>query len=270
MKPVDKRNLLNHLANYKQTSLHICESGTWWKHGKPYSHILPIECSDRNLIDAGYHEELADLVRRYSVKKHQGFHHLNSSQALAVNLFGPLIIEHRMSILDDQLESEPANAEFLFEHIEDRVEATNFDFCIRASGKSVFVEVKYTEGRFGPAKPDAEHIDKYKMVYQSRLKEMAIISEAEFFKSYQLWRNLIYTDMGDVIFVLPRFRSDLAGEVAAAIKRISNKDRARIRYIDDICDSAENDGSGCFRSHYGEFRRKYLPDTKASLGRPSK
>ena len=82
-------NLKKHLANYKETVLNIKGNGIWKNNGKEYPHILPESQYSKNLIDAGFQVKLCQLTK----SKHCDFHHLNSSQALAINLFGPMKIK---------------------------------------------------------------------------------------------------------------------------------------------------------------------------------
>lgn len=60
-----------------------------------------------------------------------------------------------------------------------------------------------------------------------RKEKVASISKEEFFKHYQLWRNIIYAVEGLVVFVFVEPRKDLTGAVESAkrkcihIKRMS-------------------------------------------------
>jgi hypothetical protein len=80
-----------------------------------------------------------------------------------------------------------------------------------------------------------------------------------FFKGYQLWRNIIYADLGTVVFIFPKYRTDLERAVTDAISQMKiYKDRIKIIYIEDICDSMEKDDSNKVKEHYMEFRKKYF------------
>ena len=256
-----RKAVILHLADYKVRALGIEANGTWWGNCKEYGHILPEELSDLNIIDKGYHPRIADMIKKKS--RHLGFHHLNSSQALTANLFGPFIKERKIDQLKNLFGLELINGVGLFEHIHDRVEGTNFDFAVTGLQTNLFVEVKYTEDRFGSAKRDQHHIEKYKKIYQGRLKKIVDISADEFFRDYQLWRNICYSDLGLVAFVIPKFRKDLVKKVEAAKERIHNPEKVRIVWIDDICRQGELQSSSVMKAHYVEFRRKYLEITNA-------
>jgi hypothetical protein len=80
-------NLKRHLADYKRACLGITEPGIFEYRGRdvPQDHILPVADFSRNLL-----EEASTFFSVYpNVKRHQFFHHLNSSQAFAFNLFFP-------------------------------------------------------------------------------------------------------------------------------------------------------------------------------------
>src|SRR4051812_16548522 len=87
--------LREHLAKYKQEVLGEAESGSWRDHG-PYPHILPESKQALNIIPEvraefwDYIEECQATESR-RVKLHRDFAHLNSSQALAFNLFFPFL-----------------------------------------------------------------------------------------------------------------------------------------------------------------------------------
>ncbi len=70
--------------------LHVKESGYWNYRGTLVEHkyILPPKLYMRNLLP-GYLEEIGRYVKSdgVTIKLHQYFHHLNSSQAMCLNLF---------------------------------------------------------------------------------------------------------------------------------------------------------------------------------------
>src|SRR5438094_9661392 len=79
--------LQEHLARYAKRRLGIFEQGTY--RGRPYSHVLPSGLRFLNLLES-IRAELQDYLRAHpSITPHPDFHHLNSSQAFAFNLFYP-------------------------------------------------------------------------------------------------------------------------------------------------------------------------------------
>jgi hypothetical protein len=93
----EKDSILRHLSNYKNDTLGIFEDGTY--KGKGYSHILPINMIKENLIRSKYRNELEKTFVEMEKNIHIYFNHLNSSQALALNLFVPLIKENKLLIV---------------------------------------------------------------------------------------------------------------------------------------------------------------------------
>jgi hypothetical protein len=253
-----KQKLYDHLSDYKKNVLCIEQCGTWSKNGKKYDHILPIENIESNLIDSPYKAALSEYLKKQETSLHHGFHHLNSSQALAFNLFFPMIIERKLNILIGNacIDQEPDKA--IFEHIHDEIENTNFDFYIFTNKQHYFFEVKYSEDSFGTAPQDENHIRKYEEIYRKRIEDIADIDINTFFRNYQLWRNIIYTRQGLISFILPRFRSDLAHEIENTKKVVKYPDRVRTIYIDDICNKMIDLENESITQHYKEFCHKYL------------
>lgn len=75
-----------HLAEYKRTQLGITESGIFYRNGRAYEHILPAAQAMLNVFDEA-RPTLKKLLEKKQIKLHRDFHHLNSSQAFAFNLF---------------------------------------------------------------------------------------------------------------------------------------------------------------------------------------
>ncbi len=255
MNTKDIEKIIEHLTKYKEQTLNINECGNYWKDQEQYyHHILPIKLADKNIINKGC--DLSELL--HTIKKHQGFHHLNSSQALALNLFGPLVKCKRFDIIDNI--NPLSNSHF--EYIEDKIEKTTFDFFIEdsCSANKYFFEVKYTEHDFGYTDNDQKHQIKYEQIYRGKLQKIsAKVSKEDFFEQYQLWRNIIYAEKGNVYFILPKFRTDLVEKIENAKTLIADNDiknRINILYIDDIVKRAKNVPE--LKEHYEEFEKKYL------------
>jgi len=96
-----KTKILEKLVEYKKTQkdLRNLDSGTY--RGKLYDHILPLADkkykNKANIIeyyrDDFYKSELS------KIKYHKYFHHLNSSQAMCINFFYPLIKKEQLNIV---------------------------------------------------------------------------------------------------------------------------------------------------------------------------
>jgi len=258
MKNKLKDQILEHLGKYKGKTLEVHELGVC--RGKEYAHILPKEQKYKNLINSDYWDAMREKINEDKVKLHQFFHHLNSSQALTINFFVPIIVEDKFhyifSALDVGKEIVKNNK---LEKVIKSNEFTNFDFFLEGELNNYFFEVKYTEDRFTSRKIKDSTSDKYNRLYEERLKRLApCITKEDFFKQYQLWRNLIYATEGIVVFVFPRFREDLEKAVLSAKKEMKfHQENVKILYLDDICSEIIKDGDEKLIKHYTEFQKKY-------------
>ena len=261
-----KFQVLSHLEKYKKEILKINKSGNF--KGKEYPHILSKDEIDKNLLQTYYNdvlkEKFSELKKNGQI--HRYFHHLNSSQAFALNLFVPII---EGNLYQDFLEKEiGCISEPEFEHVEENSfeknenRKTNFDFYICANKKNYFFEVKYTEDSFGKAKNNAEHHEKYERTYKSELEKICSqnIDEKRFLKEYQLWRNLCYVQYGEVYFVFPSFRTDLKAKVeeAKSLLKTEHQDSVHVLEIDDFVQRMIDNNTQKISAHYKEFKRKYL------------
>lgn len=211
----------NEIRNYfelnKERLFGKIEKGRWRNSEKIYSHILPEESKNLNLVQP-YRNNLEKYLEKYSkeIKKHIYFHHLNSSQAMCLNFFYPLIEEKELDLILKQFgfENEEINYDkTCFEKASDierknkNYRPTSFDFYIETvSKKKFYFEIKYTEQEFGKAKSDDIHNTKFNDVYKGNLgfitKEYH--TPDAFFKNYQILRNLICISKDSyVIFLYP-------------------------------------------------------------------
>ncbi len=259
MKRFDKTPILAHLSKYKADILGVQTNGKWQGNQKEYSHILPKNQVAKNLIDKGYQNFIFEWIINSGGKLHGGFHHLNSSQALAFNLFVPLIIENCLQTtvlagLDivDEIE------QCAFEHVQDADEGTNFDFYMRGMKSQYYFEVKYTEDNFGSSKSDERHRQKFQSIYRPRLKTMREIQLEEFLQKYQLWRNFCYADHGVVVIVLPKCREDLICSIESTRDLVKCKENIKTLFIEDILTRIQKIKNGRLNVHYLEFANKYL------------
>lgn len=261
---MNEKIILN-LCSYKNDILKITENGTY--HNKTYLHILPKNMSEKNLLETKYFDDLKKEFHDLQNKKkiHRYFHHLNSSQALALNFFVPIVKEGLLSNFLG-IEDEVFNTKFEYEE-ENSFEVnpyrkTNFDFYAESNNKKYFFEVKYTEKGFGSAKKGSAHKEKYKTIYKPTLEKIckANIPENEFFKNYQLWRNLCHVQYGTICFVLPSFRNDLIKIIENAKSFIKEEyiKFIQIKIIDDFALKMTSHKNVNISNHYKEFKKKYF------------
>jgi len=272
-------DLIAHLVSYKRTQLGDPPAGTFRHRGKDlaYEHILPKRSSQLNFL-AESRDEIVTFLRAHpQVKLHRYFHHLNSSQAFALNLFVPFFEGGRKassSLLaalgqkGDLLRWEP-------EAIPDLLEETNLDAVWETNdGVKTFCEVKLSERDFGKARHDDRHLAKLREIYLPRLApdlSPELQTTAGFFGSYQILRNvwhMVGTPKGRLIFLIPRRNARLWPLLETVRAGVAQKVRSRIHCvaIEDVLDSlAENTASPTrFRGLARQLREKYVPTPQAT------
>ena len=211
MKYIDE--IKQKLSDYKKEKFPELDDGIWKKNKQRYSHIIPESERYYNLLPA-YRDNLVKYIETQNVKLHIDFHHLNSSQAMCLNFFYPLITEKRLDIILDLLNFYRETVDYSTVCFEkDGIEKsygrrpTSFDFYLETkSGKKLYFEIKYTESEFGKAKNDKEHIEKFEEIYSGLLNPIReeFHSKDRFFENYQILRNLIHlTENSFVIFLYP-------------------------------------------------------------------
>ena len=82
------KRLREHLSTYKRNRLGVKKDGVWVKNCKKYPHILPRKAYKLNILET-IRSELWAHEKVRSLSLHRDFHHLNSSQSMAFNLFFP-------------------------------------------------------------------------------------------------------------------------------------------------------------------------------------
>jgi hypothetical protein len=254
-------NVKKHLTQYKEKTLNIKQCGIYKKNGKPYTHILPDNVLENNILSSSYHDVIIDYILQNKIKLDENISHLNSSQILCFNLFIPLLLENKSDIIDTEIA--PNNIRFEFEHIEDEKEGTNFDLFIEQDNQKHFFEIKYTESGFGSGvKKKLEK--KYNDVYIDTIRKFKYLErdQERFYKYYQLFRNMFYCLKGQVYFVLPKAREDLISTIVwLKGKYCQNKYLEKIKTItiEDIIDNINAKITDKkLLEHYVLFREKYL------------
>ncbi|NLW18381.1 MAG: hypothetical protein GXY81_01650 [Candidatus Cloacimonetes bacterium] len=236
-----KKDVLKHMGDYKREVLKIEDNGKWWlnkkeNHFVTHDHILPVidgessaqKYSDNNIrkqnILPEYRNECWDYIKKEKINLHRFFHHLNSSQAMCLNLFYPFVVNDLSNasiisaIQSKCRETIPIegprlmNYNFEYESSLDRYNGqkpTNFDLCISGESTKLLFEVKYTEEGFGgiDKKKKATYVEKYKNLYE-KMASKVISNEwnkcDNFIDNYQIMRNLVHIDNSTyLIFLYP-------------------------------------------------------------------
>ena len=259
---------------YRKKNLEISKPGIFRYKGEELlkEHILPLKYRKLNIIET-YRKEFY-LSQESKINYHRYFHHLNSSQALCINLFFPLIFENKLNKLSEILKipiSSPVKSCFEKEsdiEIGNR-RKTNFDFFMQLPGETkIYFEIKYTETEFGKTKDDSEHRAKFKETYEPLLKNNHFIKKeyhemSSFFDQYQIMRNICHIDnQSHVVFVYPVENKKIHQQALFAQDQILTEKGQRkfqIVPIQTISNGIlENTTSGKMQKHYTAFNEKYL------------
>jgi hypothetical protein len=159
---------------------------------------------------------------------------------------------------------------------------TSFDFYFETElEKKFFFEIKYTESGFGSIKGDNyKHVDKFNKVYKPYLdknEEKTVIQPEysemkEFFKHYQIIRNLIHVnDNSYVVFLYPDGNALIKNSAKEAkekiIKQECSEHLINVTWeditsfmISDI--KPETDQEKYLFEYLAEFQEKYLNYSK--------
>lgn len=280
-RPNFSREMRDWMGIYREKVLERTDSGTW--RNLPYPHILSATDSAEgfNLIK-GIRPAFENYAERNHIQLHRDFAHLNSSQALAFNLFFPMLptseselkwgAPERISALLDQPLRKLKRAEF--EKILNLEERTNLDWWGEFDdGGQLFCEVKFTESGFGKAtSPSTDYRGRIERIYRPMLEgviEPRLLDDLTWFKAnYQILRNLAHlgvsnsSDLDRVLFVLPA-RSPAYGHLDDFLKRFLEPaigHRVIVKdlesWTETLLASATSDEE---RLHWSELRKKYCP-----------
>lgn len=234
-----------------------------------YYHVLPKKDADKNIVDKGYQKGILELMKCDQVKRHDGFANLNSSQAMALNLFGPLRIENILLRVIPFIKNQ-ANGELFISQFEKKEkDSSEIDFYMEWGNKKVYFEVKYTEDTIATKSQSRHNDERWDFYYEESMKMilnegLKLHAKDIFFNQYQLWRKIrMVSDSNSLVcFVFPRLRGDLVAEVEAAKQHLlpGFADRVKILYIEDVCDTILSVylDSCKLKDHYTEFQEKYI------------
>jgi hypothetical protein len=217
-------DLKEHLAEYKRSGLGISEPGIFRYRGRNVrrSHILPLANSSLNLL-----EEASSFFASYpKVRRHRDFHHLNSSQAFAINLFFPYF------------SGKPESSEV-------KLSETEFGKAIGNDRRRVKL-IRYSET--------------LKLHLEGRR-----LAEASFFEAYQFNRNvwhMVREDRSRLMFLLPRANAILWTRLDELLSGVMPQTRKRISAvaIEDVIGRLSTDGQcpDAMRVYANRLKEKYL------------
>lgn len=269
------KHLNAHLASYKTKYLGAFEPGKYIYRGEElrYDHILPREQAWLNLL-AQYRPDIQQyLSDRPEIALHRYFHHLNSSQAFALNLFFPYFEKGGAYQLLAAMGSAGHLTSWVPEYIVDAEEGTNVDVSWLSGGVRTYCEVKLSEQEFGTAKDDERHRGKLERIYRPSLVGACApewLQPESFFQNYQLFRNLwlISREPGsNLVFLAPRANRRIWTQLTAFFGILHEPIATRVRAvaIEDVIESlaAAADLPPALRTYAELLRDKYIPPTMA-------
>lgn len=274
-----QENIKAHLGEYKKKHFPGSEHGLWMRSDPPKVLDYAFIPKDRNNNLLKPYK--ADFLKSPSmkginaIKLHMYFHHLNSSQAMCINFFYPLMVEKQLELVLNFLkfDDEEVNYDTVQFEKNSTIDSkggrnpTNFDFYLKTkSNKEFFFEIKYTEQGFGSVKNDDDHISKYDSVYKDNFE--AITPDYQqmniFFKHYQIIRNLIHLGKDKyVVFLYPKGNKRVdKGAMKAKNEILKEEFRANFFtvYWEDLFDSINPNLTGYkLNQQFNDFKLKYLP-----------
>ncbi len=236
--------LIDHLCTYKETVLGIAEAGIYRHQGQDIQcrHILPKAEQWSNIL-----QPIRPTVRAYldlhkNIVIHRYFHHLNSSQAFALNLFFPYFEggPEKARILVRALGQQGTlqDLQWKLEDVPDKDEESNIDVSwITTLQVRTLCEVKLTETSFGKAKHDEKHLDKLRRLYEPRLRDRVdpeLLQPETFFQNYQILRNIWHlaaADASKLIFLLPQANTHSWRSLETVLSRIQGDLRSAISVV---------------------------------------
>ncbi|TVQ97011.1 MAG: hypothetical protein EA398_15175 [Deltaproteobacteria bacterium] len=265
------KRMKEHLERYRDERLGVQEDGVHKSTGRPYPHILP-----EHLRWLNVHEPYRKEVRAHvddpenNVSLHRDFHHLNSSQAFAFNLFFPFFHDEFPKPLLEAMGLSGGAADWQLERVPYREEGTNVDACWRdARGQWTYCEVKLTESAFGAAKDDERHLEKYRDIYSEPLEPYWGSVDRDpknFFRNYQIFRNLwlgAKEPQSTIVFLLPRASAKPWDAVHGIVGKmdVSLSRRVKVVAVEDVLDrlGARSDLPQRLAMNVEQLREKYLP-----------
>ena len=264
--------LKRHLADYKVLRLGIADPGTFEHRGRQvqHDHILPLEQQDLNLLERA-RRFLSEYEKQRTLTRHQFFHHLNSSQAFAFNLFFPYFCcgSYCARSLLRAFGQNSELAGWEPEAVPDEAEGSNIDirWCT-SDGVTTFCEVKLSETGIGTTLNDSRHRCKLENIYAPVLAPYfnhAQLEPSVFFRSYQYYRNvwhMVRTPEARLVFLLPKQNIVLWRQLQDLLRVTSNEIAGRISMvaIEDVLASliADRRAPDDLRQYAATLGEKYL------------
>ena len=266
--------ILEHLSRYKEETLGISELGVFMYREREirHRHILPLAHKWLNVLEPIRERVQAHLTSRPGITPHRYFHHLNSSQAFALNLFFPYLNggpETSCVLLRALGQSGTvASGQWRFEDTPDEEERSNIDVTWTTSdGLRTLCEVKLTETSFGTATDDPRHLAKLRDTYEPRLRGVVddeLLAPTTFFLNYQVLRNIWHlaaSKASRLIFVLPRANTHAWDAISGVLPQVRTPWNTQISVVsvEDVIAALCSDPTDGLRDHAERLKAKYIP-----------
>ena len=261
-----KKRVVYQLCKYKMEKFPELPDGCY--NSISLNYVLPKSNFKDNLMPGV-------VINDDEIKYHRYANHLNSSQMMCINFFYPIrydmiLVEMLNRYLDLKLDDSASIIKSEFEYTPDGQTRTNFDFYLELSnGMKFYMEIKYTENGFGSVSFDSNYPDRYERewskFYSDQVKNsihLKDISSEDFYKNYQINRNLAYikNDLDYVVFIYPFDNTALYASNYQG-KKLHQVEIKNFFQIDwhELCDMTLEITKGTnFYRHYLEFKEKYL------------
>ena len=269
------QQLNTHLAAYKTSTLGVQEPGTFLHQGRElqYEHILPKDKQWLNVLEPFRQDVQQYLIDRPRIKLHRYFHHLNSSQAFALNLFFPYFESGGSAQLLQALGAQGSLSAWEPECVVDAIEGTNVDVTWVTEGARTYCEVKLSEQEFGSARDDPAHRHKLETIYRPSLAKVCapeLLESERFFQNYQLFRHIWLAARepeSQVIFLAPRGNTKIWRQLSTFLESLAPPISTRVRAVavEDVLASLAVAGGLPNRllGYAGLLSAKYLPAAAA-------
>ncbi len=282
-----QKRLCEHLTDYKKKTLGIEAPGVFRHRGQDHKkgYILPENRSWLNILPQ-VREEIQSYVKdNPHVHLHPYFHHLNSSQAFALNLFVPFFqggIDGSRSLLSAMCQDGHVKVgRWGVETVPIPEENTNIDATwITSLGDEWICEVKLSEAEFGPGKKDEEHKKKLTNTYAPLLRShipATFLEHTFFFKNYQILRNIwhmLQTGDRKLLFLMPRANKRLWKQLDNVVNGLRPEITQRIstQAVEDVLTKLRDDVRcpSHLRTYAGGLAEKYMCALDVPERRPSK
>lgn len=201
-------------------------------------------------------------------------HHVNSSQILCMNLFGPLMVRKDNNQALSQLingfgislSGNIDRAQFEYKPSENR-DRTNFDFYVHSDvGEEVYFEIKYTEQAFGHPSPGSfksEEVQFYDRLCRESLyltNFCGRIKQKFLDGNFQVWRNIAHVKKNGLqysVFLIPSRNTALHFPIEFC-KSMSN--HVKLIHLENIAPIAERVFSQqhALIDYYQKFQHHYF------------